>query len=81
MMMMTQMVPNGSAAVLRYAIATVFRNENTMNIGPQNRKPVSSTLRTLRIHKNEPVSLIVHTETNVIRKYKETHQFSPPICL
>jgi chemotaxis receptor (MCP) glutamine deamidase CheD len=54
--------------VLLYAIATVFRNENTMNIGPQNRKPVSSTLRTLRIHKNEPVSLIAHTETNVIRK-------------
>ena len=51
MMMMTQMVPNGSAAVLWYAIATVFRNENTMNIGPQNRKPVSSTLRTLQIHK------------------------------
>jgi len=53
MKMMTQMVPNGSAAVLLYAIATVFRNENTMNIGPQNRKPVSSTLRTLRMNEQK----------------------------
>ena len=46
MIKMTQMVPKGSAAVLLYAMATVFRNENTMNIGPQNKKPVSNTLRT-----------------------------------
>ena len=46
MTMMTQMVPKGNAAVLLYAIATVFKKENTMNMGPQKRKPVSSTLRT-----------------------------------
>lgn len=43
---MTQMVPNGSAAVEWYAMATVLRKEKVMSIGPQNKATVSSTLRT-----------------------------------
>ena len=40
------MVPNGNAAVLRYAMATVFKNENIKNIGPQNMHPVKETFLT-----------------------------------
>ena len=43
---MIQMVPNGNAAVLRYAMATVFKNENIKNIGPQNMHPVKETFLT-----------------------------------
>ena len=43
---MMQMVPKGSAAVERYAMATVFRNEKVTSSGPQNSVAVSSTLRT-----------------------------------
>ena len=43
---MTQMVPNGSAAVEWYAMATVLRKEKVMSMGPQNRATVSKTLRT-----------------------------------
>ena len=46
MMRMMQMVPKGSAAVDRYAMATVLRNANTRNSGPQNKNPVRSTFRT-----------------------------------
>jgi len=42
----TTMVPNGSAAVALYAMATVFKKQNVRNRGPQKRHPVKSRFLT-----------------------------------
>lgn len=42
----TTIVPNGSAAVAVYAMATVLRKQNVRNKGPQNRDPVSKRFLT-----------------------------------
>ena len=42
------MVPNVSAAVAPCIIATVFRKQNVIKKGPENRHPVSKTFFTCR---------------------------------
>ena len=53
MIRMMQMVPNGSAAVLRYAMATVLRKLNVTNIGPQREIPS----RTLGPERTPPLAV------------------------
>ena len=44
----TKIVPNGSAAVALYIMATVLRKQNVRNRGPQNRNPVISKFLTCK---------------------------------
>ena len=57
---MSTMVPKGNAAVLLYAMATVFKNENNTPSGPQNKTHVNSTFRT---QFSPPICLYVFAET------------------
>ena len=63
---MTTIVPNGSAAVALYTIATVLRKQNVRNRGPQKRNPVKSTFLTCTYNKGEmynPAIYIFHKST------------------
>jgi len=53
----TIIVPNGSAAVEVYAMATVFRKQNVMKRGPQNIHPVNSRFLTCK-NQNPKVCLV-----------------------